>query len=309
MGKLGLNSGYIGSDQRTTTSGVVGYDKYYLERRNGRFNPVLEVTYLLDTYSGASAAYSLRKLSSIYGGSAIRVRRSSDNVEQDIGFSGVELNTSELLSFCGVGNGFVTTWYDQSGNGRNATQTTAGNQPQIVSSGNLITENSKPTLQFDGINDVLTSATISSVFSNSSMFTVLKIANQTGEDVPFGYGAANQSSAIRVLYSSTGKKLGFATWSNDYVSSIDTISTSLYLLSVVQNSNNISLRKNTTTNTGNLPSIPSSTLTSAYSIGGITGNTSYNTEMYGSEFIFYPSDQSLNRTLIETNINAYYSVY
>jgi hypothetical protein len=42
MGKLGLNSGYIGSDQRITTNGVVGYDKYYLERANGRFNPVLE---------------------------------------------------------------------------------------------------------------------------------------------------------------------------------------------------------------------------------------------------------------------------
>jgi hypothetical protein len=42
MGKLGLNSGYIGSDQRLTTNGVVGYDKYYLERRNGRFFPVLE---------------------------------------------------------------------------------------------------------------------------------------------------------------------------------------------------------------------------------------------------------------------------
>jgi hypothetical protein len=42
MGKLGLNSGYIGSDQRTTTNGVVGYDKYYLERANGGFNPVFE---------------------------------------------------------------------------------------------------------------------------------------------------------------------------------------------------------------------------------------------------------------------------
>jgi hypothetical protein len=42
MGKLGLNSGYIGSDQRTTRNGVVGYDKFYLERRNGRFFPVLE---------------------------------------------------------------------------------------------------------------------------------------------------------------------------------------------------------------------------------------------------------------------------
>jgi hypothetical protein len=42
MGKLGLNSGYIGSDQRLTTNGVVGYDKYYLERKDGRFLPVLE---------------------------------------------------------------------------------------------------------------------------------------------------------------------------------------------------------------------------------------------------------------------------
>ena len=44
---------------------------------------------LLDTYSGASVAYSLRKLSSTYSGSTIRVRRSSDNTEQDIGFTGV----------------------------------------------------------------------------------------------------------------------------------------------------------------------------------------------------------------------------
>jgi hypothetical protein len=41
MGKLGLNSGYIGSDQRLTTNGVVGYDKFFLERKRGNFNPVL----------------------------------------------------------------------------------------------------------------------------------------------------------------------------------------------------------------------------------------------------------------------------
>lgn len=42
MGKLGWNSGYIGSDQRDTAVGAVGYDKYYLERLDGRFNPVLD---------------------------------------------------------------------------------------------------------------------------------------------------------------------------------------------------------------------------------------------------------------------------
>lgn len=34
--------------------------------------------------------------------------------------------------------------YDQSGNGRDATQTTAANQPQIVANGAIITEDRNP---------------------------------------------------------------------------------------------------------------------------------------------------------------------
>jgi hypothetical protein len=41
MGKLGWNSGYIGSDQRDTAVGAVGYSKYYLERLDGRFLPFI----------------------------------------------------------------------------------------------------------------------------------------------------------------------------------------------------------------------------------------------------------------------------
>jgi len=100
---------------------------------------------LLDRYPNAAAAYSVRKLRGAYTGSAIRVRRSSDNAETDIGFSGANLDTSALTSFCGASNGFVTTWYDQSGNGINATQTTAARQPQIVSSGSVILTNTKPS--------------------------------------------------------------------------------------------------------------------------------------------------------------------
>lgn len=68
---------------------------------------------ILDTYPNAKAGYSLRLLSSDYTGFCIRVRRSSDNAEQDIGFDGNELDTSSLLSFCGVNSGYVTTWYNQ----------------------------------------------------------------------------------------------------------------------------------------------------------------------------------------------------
>ena len=46
---------------------------------------VASCSYLLDQYSGAVGAFALNKLDCDYSGSAIRVRRSSDNSEQDIG--------------------------------------------------------------------------------------------------------------------------------------------------------------------------------------------------------------------------------
>lgn len=62
------------------------------------------------------------------------------------------------------------TWYDQSGNSRNLTQTTAADQPSIVSLGAINTVNGKPAIKTDGVNDVLSSAGfINSVLLNSPM--------------------------------------------------------------------------------------------------------------------------------------------
>ncbi|HDZ0636275.1 TPA: hypothetical protein RRT33_005181, partial [Klebsiella pneumoniae] len=64
-----------------------------------------------------TVALSLRQLSASYTGPAIRVRRSSDNTEINIGFTAEgDLDTTALLNFCGSGNGFISVWYDQSGN-------------------------------------------------------------------------------------------------------------------------------------------------------------------------------------------------
>ena len=62
---------------------------------------------LLDSYGGAAAAFSLRKLSSTYGGAAVRVRRSLDNTEQDIGFAGGQLDQAALQAFVGYENIFT----------------------------------------------------------------------------------------------------------------------------------------------------------------------------------------------------------
>lgn len=98
------------------------------------------VTPLLDeTTVSCVGAYSFRRLRAAYSGQCFRVRRSSDNTEQDIGFdaSGYA-DTAALLSFIGGGNGFVRTWYDQSGTANNIAQTTNANQPVVVSGGSLV---------------------------------------------------------------------------------------------------------------------------------------------------------------------------
>ena len=67
---------------------------------------------------------------------AIRVRRSSDNEQDDFTFD--EIFDGTLESWVGGGNdGFIVVWYDQSGNGNNAIQDDPARQPQIVSNGVL----------------------------------------------------------------------------------------------------------------------------------------------------------------------------
>ena len=133
---------------------------------------------LLDVYPGAAAAYSLRKLRTAYTGSAIRVRRSSDNTETDIGFVSNQLDTAAITTFVGAGNGFVTTWYDQSGNVNNTIQTTSGNQPLIVLAGTLYTLNGKPSVYWDNVSSqyLITANFASAISQPISTYTISKVA-------------------------------------------------------------------------------------------------------------------------------------
>lgn len=83
-------------------------------------------------------AFSTRRLYTAYTGPCMRVRRSSDSVEADIGFTPAgRLDTVALLAHVGANSGFVRTWYDQSGAGRNANQVTTTLQPRIVNAGTV----------------------------------------------------------------------------------------------------------------------------------------------------------------------------
>ena len=125
----------------------------------------------------AVAIYSLRRMRADYAGFCIRVRRSSDNTELNIGFVGNVINTAALLAFVGAGDGFVVTKYDQSGNAFNATQATAANQPRIVSAGVLNIVNLRSSLSFDGTNHFML---VNSTFTVLSASVVLNALDAGG---------------------------------------------------------------------------------------------------------------------------------
>lgn len=69
-----------------------------------------------------------------------RIRRSSDNAEQD--FTADEITDGTLTTFTGAGDGHVVKWYDQTGNYFELFNNTAGNQAKLVTSGVLNTDTS-----------------------------------------------------------------------------------------------------------------------------------------------------------------------
>lgn len=108
--------------------------------RTARKSAVAAFTGALDSYtSNLWAARWTKRLLTSYTGSLIRIRRSSDNAELDIGYeSDGSLDDAAVLAHCGTDTGYVITMYDQSGNSRNLTQSTAASQPRICASGVML---------------------------------------------------------------------------------------------------------------------------------------------------------------------------
>ena len=277
---------------------------------------------LLDTYPNASAAYSLRKLRTAYTGSAIRVRRSSDNTEQDIGFTGNDLDTTALTTFVGAGNGFVTTWYDQSGSTRDARQTTQASQPQIVFTGIVLLQGSKPTINLNGTSNSLNMININNILSSIGHFNSFGVYYNIETIVNTVYESVFSNLFARVLhqysrvspnrYGIGGRRLISDTFnynessapSISFVLISNIIKYSSSDLFVYQNGNNVVSNLNFQTdglteseNTENFRFFSRNTDPAQYFKGNV------------SEIVIYTTDKSSDRINIESNINTYYGIY
>lgn len=266
---------------------------------------------LLDTYPGAAAAYSLRKLRTLYIGSAIRVRRSSDNTETNIGFNGVgELDTTALTLFLLGSTGRVVTWYDQSGNNRNAS-VVAANAPLIAASGIIYTNNGKPSVYYEGsVSQRLVTATFTSPISQPiTSYSVTKVIDATG-----GINASviydSNSTNRFVLYHGGSTEGNNLLMSNGTAINIQPSVSATQLISVVNNTTNTNvfvngIQKITNQNSG-------TNSLEGLTIGNIRVSAFYSIyDFFGwiSELVFYPLNQTGNNTNIQNNINSFYTIY
>jgi hypothetical protein len=242
---------------------------------------------LLDTYSGAAAAYSLRNLTILSNAPVVRVRRSSDNAEDDF-FASEITQGGRLTTFTGAGNGFVRTLYDQSGNGNHASQPTTAAQPQIVSSGTLITSSGSPAISFSG-NEVQ-NLPIVSISNKTLTYFIAKDTADTGYQILDGNGYSAFSWAVDSSSSNTALNSGFSSSSLYVNSSLQSPVTRADLYSAFNG------RKLETTLT---------TTNASWATTRLLNNC--NCKLM--EFIVYFSSQTANRAAIESNINAHYAIY
>jgi hypothetical protein len=261
-------------------------------------------------------AVSVRKLRNAYSGNAIRVRRSSDNTEQDIGFSGGNLNTSALLSFVGTGgtdNGFITTWYDQSGNGNNHTQATAVNQPKIVNNGVVLTltgvGTARPKVQFDGVNDSMratgTTLSVDSITTFTSGFKPF-IALNTYSNL-----GANSNASWGYLTSPVyGSQFARASDGLNYISINSPVVNTSLISGVYNNSGDCNLFAGSIRQYQNGVAA-SSTATAGCRRTGTNAVDNFATLTELQEYIlYYGTVQSAgNIGAIQTNQNAYFNLY
>ena len=286
-----------------------------------------ESNLLLDDLNSAAAAFSLRKLKTLYSGSAVQVRRASDNATQDIGFVNNQLDTTSLNTFCSGTNGFVTTWYDQSGNGKDTTQSTLDRQPKIYdSSTGIVLLNGKPSIEWDSTNNGMslihsnlpgsTSYSISSVFSAAEQGRYTKLLSIGPDQTTAGVWYTINAGTTTLEW--VDGDTGFAGDGYNNASGPSVIGdsriipdsiTTQNLLTTVLSSSNAKMFKNGSEISYRIQRTGNCYNTTANLIIGNAPNNANKMAGRLQELIIWQSDEASNIATINSKINTHYSIY
>ena len=252
---------------------------------------------------GAAAAYSVRRLSN----NATRAMRilvdadangpdASDN-EYDIGFDvNGELDIARIEELCDKGTGnydaYVTTWYDQSGEGNDAAQTAYASMPKICDAGTVILENGKPSVTFSGATFM-----IYPTWSPSSELSAFWVSQNEATISAWTLVGPNSNQWAPISTSQFRTRISnFYTWNWSVASGAQ------YLAALIRDVNDdaeFHYNGNTSSTTRNFTdTVTLNQLSNA--TNGLDGGI--------QEVVFWSADQSSNRTLIEANINDYFNI-
>ncbi len=197
-------------------------------------------------------------------------------------------------------SGFVETWYDQSGNGNNALQDTAANQPKIVDAGSLVSGG----LNFDGTADFFELESIVGITSAASHFVVTNLNDAGGADILFdnrdssadGYSIrTNDASNINFDWLNSDAEVARVSGEGLYYFN----KTSSQVQSGANGGTLVTASESGSVSVAATPKIGARSFSSATNFFEGTIN----------ELILYGSDQTDNRTAVETNINSHYSLF
>ena len=198
------------------------------------------------------------------------------------------------------GDGLVSAWYDQSLS-NDATQSTATTQPKIVSGGSLVTENGKAAVDFDGTGIYLATSAIPEVTQPVTHIATLKYTSGQTSEIPFS--SLSDVNGRNLSYKTNSN---YAMFAGSVFESATAVTNDQQLNFSLFNGASSSMWKDGTLIIDN-ESVGTET------IEGITIGSDHdaNPDFFGKiqEYMVYASDQSANRTAIETNINTFYSIY
>jgi len=198
-------------------------------------------------------------------------------------------------------DGAVTTFYDQTGNGNDATNSTESEQPLVVSAGTLVEENGKAAVEYDGAGDQLAlSSSISLGDSDFAINLVYRSLLTSSED----YVLFGQSGQSRMRLYDYQVRLYISNVTYDFASSNNFGSQYLYTLEA-DAARGLQVYRDGTATGSELTIASGDDFVQEFIGNGVTRPINGRLQ----EVIIFNSDQSSNRTGIETNINDHFDIY
>ena len=211
---------------------------------------------------------------------------------------------------------YVTTWYDQSGNGNHAVQSTAANQPRIVNSGVVdVDAAGRPTCVFDGSNDCLRITDNATLQLTTQLSINAKFKSGTANGYIFSRnGSSGAENQYALYYFKDGAILTLYMNGNTDRDTNDIATSTEYISSAIWSGSNADIFVNGNSNGSGAYSTPLTNRTNTQigcrssAADGSTQATFFNGNI--SELIILNAAlTNAQRQRLERNQNAYYKVY